>query len=205
MDGSSPATDARPAARSGICSVASGLVAAVTDAALSLESPRWAELGQAYGTAEDVPQLLVALSCIGREDHRAEVWFALWRTLYRPGEVYSASYAAVPHLLEIASGFGLRERAEALHLITRIEATRRSPQSQSIPNDLVEAYATAVDSLPDVVAAMAHEPWPADVAQICAAALLAGKRHADISRAVLGLGSAVTCPACGTEVEPPRG
>ena len=205
MDGSATAADARPAAGRGIRSVASGLVTAVTEAALSLESPRWAELGQAYGTAEDVPRLLVALSCIGREDHRAEVWFALWRTLYRPDEVYSASYAAVPHLLEIAAGFALRERAEALHLVTRIEAARRSSTSQSIPHDLVEAYARAVDSLPEVVAAMAHEPWPAEVAQICAAALLAGKRHADLSRAVLGLGTAVTCPTCGTEVEPPRG
>ena len=63
------------------------MVAAVNHGRLSLDSPRWAELTQAYGTAEDVPRLLEALACIGREEARAEVWFALWRTLHRPGEV----------------------------------------------------------------------------------------------------------------------
>jgi hypothetical protein len=178
----------------------------VTHGALNLDSPRWAALTQAYGTAEDVPRLLVALGCIGREDARAEVWFALWRTLHRPGEVYTASYAAVPHLLEIGAGFGLRERAEAVHLITRIEASRREPASPSIPLDLVEGYATTVDNLPEFVAAMADEPWPAEVAQIFAAAILVGKRHPELARGVLELGRALTCPTCGSDyvAPPPR-
>lgn len=182
------------------------MVAAVTNAALSLDSPRWAELTQSYGTAEDVPRLLVALSCIGREDQRAEVWFALWRTLYRPGEVYTGSYAAVPHLLEISAGFGIRERAEAVHLITRIEASRREPASPSIPLDLVEGYATTVDSLPAFVAAMADDPWSTEVAQIFAAAMLVGKRHPELARGVLELGRALTCPTCGSDyvAPPPR-
>ena len=169
------------------------------DGALSLDSPRWAELAQAYGTAEDVPRLLEALACIGREDARAEVWFALWRTLHRAGEAYTASYAAVPHLLAIGGTFGLRERAEAAHLVTRIEASRRAPGSAAIPGDLVEAYAAAVDSLPAFVGAVAGESWPAEVAQIFAAALLVGKRQADLARGVLELGRALTCPTCGSD------
>jgi len=171
----------------------------VTDGALSLDSPRWAELGQAYGTAEDVPRLLEALACIGREDARAEVWFALWRTLHRGGEVFTASYAAVPHLLAIGATFGLRERAEAAHLVTRIEANRRAPGSASMPSDLIEAYAMAVDSLPAFVAAVAGEPWPTEVAQVFAAALLVGKRQSDLARGVLELGRALTCPTCGSD------
>jgi hypothetical protein len=173
--------------------------AAVTNGALDLDSARWAELTQAYGSAEDVPRLLEALACIGREDARAEVWFALWRTLHRPGEAFTASYAAAPHLLAIATMLGLRERAEAAHLITRIEASRRGPASASVPNDLLAAYAEAVDSLPGFVAASAGEPWPTDVAQIFAAAMLAGKRQPDLARGVLELGRALTCPTCGTE------
>jgi hypothetical protein len=171
----------------------------VIDGALSLDSPRWAELTQAYGTAEDVPRLLEALACIGREDARAEVWFALWRTLHRPGEAFTASYAAAPHLLAIASVLGLRERAEAAHLLTRIEASRRAPPSASMPSDLLASYATAVDSLPAFVAASAREPWPTDIAQIFAAALLAGKRQPELARGVLELARTLTCPTCGTD------
>ena len=172
---------------------------AVIDGALELDSPRWAELTQAYGSAEDVPRLLEALACIGREDARAEVWFALWRLLHRPGEVFSASYAAAPHLLAIAGTLGMRERAEAAHLLTRIEVSRRAPASSSMPDDLVAAYASAVDSLPAFVAACAGEPWPSDVAQIFAAALLAGRRQPELARGVLELGRALTCPTCGSE------
>ena len=182
------------------------MVAAVNHGRLSLDSPRWAELTQAYGTAEDVPRLLEALACIGREEARAEVWFALWRTLHRPGEAFSASYAAGPHLLAISAAFGLRERAQAAHLLTRIEASRREAASASMPDDLVEAYAAAVDSLPAFVTAAAEEPWPADVAQIFAAAMLVGKRLPELARGVLELGRALTCPACGSEyvAAPPR-
>jgi hypothetical protein len=173
--------------------------AAVMDGALSLDSERWAELTQAYGTAEDVPRLLEALACIGREDARAEVWFALWRTLHRPGEAYTASYAAVPHLLAIGGVLGLRERAEAAHLVTRIEASRRAPGSPSVPLDLVEAYAQSVDGLPAYVAAVAGETWPPEVAQIFAAAMLVGKRQPDLAQSVLDLGRALTCPTCGSD------
>lgn len=171
----------------------------MTDDALELDSPRWAELAQAYGTAEDVPRLLEALACIGREDARAEVWFALWRTLHRPGVAFSASYAAAPHLLGIAGALGLRERAEAAHLVTRVEVSRRGPASASMPNDLLPAYAAAVESLPAFVAACAGEPWPSDVAQIFAAAVLAGKRQPELACGLLELGRALTCPTCGAE------
>lgn len=167
--------------------------------ALDLDSQRWAELTQAYGSAEDVPRLLEALACIGREDARAEVWFALWRTLHRPGEAFTASYAAAPHLLAVAGTMGLRERAEAAHLLTRIEASRCEPASAAMPDDLLVAYAGAVDSLPGFVAACAGEPWPSDVAQIFAAALLVGKRQPELARGVLELARTLTCPTCGTE------
>ena len=177
----------------------------MTDGMLSLDSPHWAELRQAYGTAEDVPRLLEALACIGREEARAEVWFALWRTLHRPGETFTASYAAAPHLLAIGATFGVRERAEAVHLLTRIEASRREPASAPVPNDLAEAYALSVDSLPEFVAAVAGEPWPAEVAQIFAAAMLVGKRQPELARGVLELGRAFTCPTCGSDfVAAPR-
>lgn len=166
---------------------------------LSLDSTRWAELTQAYGTAEDVPRLLEALACIGSESAREEVWFALWRTLYRPDAVYTASYAAVPHVLTICARFSLRERANGVHLVTRIEVARRLPDSAAMPEDLVLDYAAAVDALPEYVAAGCGESWPADLAQIFAAALLVGKRQPELARGLLELGRTLTCPTCGTE------
>jgi hypothetical protein len=166
---------------------------------LSLDSTRWQQLTQAYGSAEDVPRLLEGLACIGSERAREEVWFALWRTLYRPDKVFSASYAAVPHLLDISGAFTLRERAQGVHLVTRIEVARREPASAAVPDDLIAAYANAVERMPEFVAASMAESWPADIAQLFAAAMLVGKRQPDLARGLLELGRALTCPACGTE------
>ena len=171
----------------------------MTQGMLSLESPRWASLTQSYGTAEDVPRLLEALACIGSTEARAEVWFALWRTLHRPQETFTASYAAVPHLLAIGRALSSRECAEAVHLVTRIEVSRREPTSAAMPGDLVAAYAAAVDGLPELVSAMRSEPWTAEMAQIFAAALLAGMRQPELARGVLDIGHALACPACGAE------
>ena len=68
-----------------------------------------------------------------------------------------------------------------------------------MPPDLVAAYAAAVECLPAFVNAVSAEHWPADVAQIFAAATLAGKRQPELARSVLELGRALTCPTCGSD------
>ena len=155
---------------------------------LSLESARWGDLRQAYGSAEDVPRLVAALSAVPDEAARAEVWFALWRLLWRPDAVFDAAYAAVPHLLALSEGLSFPERVQAIHLALRVELLRRSPAAPPIPADLVAPYGAAIDALPRTVLHCSDEPWTPEVAQIFAAALLAGKRHADLAAEVLALG-----------------
>lgn len=155
---------------------------------LALSSPRWEALRQAYGGASDVPRLLEALPTLADEESRAEIWFALWRMLYRPAVVPDAAYAAVPHLLVIGDAFPLHERVQAFHLVARIEIARRAPESARMPDDLVVAYANAMDDLPRRVADAAREPWTEEEARICAAALLAGKRQPEVARTLLEAG-----------------
>lgn len=155
---------------------------------LSLASSRWGSLQQAYGGAEDVPRLIAALSEVPEAEARAEVWFALWRMLWRPDAVYDAAFAAVPHLLAIAEVLTFPERVQAIHLALRVELLRRGPTAPPMPAELVAAYGAAIDGLPGVVFRCSEEPWPAEVAQILAAALLVGKRHAPLAAEVLALG-----------------
>jgi hypothetical protein len=164
---------------------------------IPLGSARWAELTQAYGSAEDVPRLLGALTEIDDEESRAEIWFALSRMLYRADAVYSAAYAAAPHLLSVVEGRELSERVQALELVTRIEIARRESASAPMPPDLLVSYADAVERLPQIVTEAATEPWSAEVAQLCAAALLVGKRQPALARAVLAIGEPAESPLAG--------
>jgi hypothetical protein len=66
---------------------------------LSLDSDRWAELQHAYGSAADIPALLVELRRLPGSGGEAEPWFTIWSALAHQGDVYSASFAAVPHVI----------------------------------------------------------------------------------------------------------
>ena len=58
----------------------------------------WRSLRHAYGDADDVPGFLRQLS----PDPSHKAWGELWSRLCHQGTVYSASFAALPHLLQWA-------------------------------------------------------------------------------------------------------
>ena len=158
---------------------------------LALDSPRWRELAQAHGTAEDIPRLLEVLQALATTEDarvRAELWYGVWATLCPDGRLYDAAYAAVPHLLAMTRDLDAGERGAAVHMAAEVETLRHVAGAPSIPDDLVPAYAVAIESLPSIVAELAGVPWDAATAQIMAAALLAGKRQPALARAVLALG-----------------
>jgi hypothetical protein len=70
---------------------------------IALTEDAWKPLKHAYGTAENIPALLLTLvhypQCRRPDD---EPWSSLWDSLYHQGDTYNASIAAVPHILMIA-------------------------------------------------------------------------------------------------------
>ena len=68
---------------------------------LPLDSARWAELNHAYGKAANVPQLLRQLESFPTSEDESEPWFSIWSALAHQGDVYSASFAAVPHVVRV--------------------------------------------------------------------------------------------------------
>ena len=87
---------------------------------LPLDSPRWNELKQAYGTAEDIPVLIQTLAAEPGPDH----WNELWGYLCHQGSVYSATYAAFPHLVEIARSRPAGGRLDLIHFLGFVAAHR---------------------------------------------------------------------------------
>lgn len=80
----------------------------------------WADLRHAYGAAGDVPALLTVLS----PDASAPVWEELWSRLCHQGTVYTASFAALPLLLESAARWQATDRAMVLSLAGAILASK---------------------------------------------------------------------------------
>lgn len=100
---------------------------------IDLRSGRWFQLRQAYGAATGVPDLLQQLAA-GDEEAVDD----LYSTICHQGTVYTASYAAVPHLAKIASTTrGADRRAEILALLGAIVA---STDRAEMPADLQADY-----------------------------------------------------------------
>jgi hypothetical protein len=89
----------------------------------------WASLGDAYGSAVHLPELLARAAQSGPGD---AVWDELWSRLCHQGTVYSASYAAFPVLAEMS----LREEGaaglEAMHLAAAIIASSNGPEEADV-------------------------------------------------------------------------
>jgi hypothetical protein len=80
-----------------------------------LEAVDWAALGQAYGSAEDVPAWLRALRS---PDPEVRQWgHEDWNIVHRQGTRYSATAPAVPFLVELATAPDTHDRAWLVNLL----------------------------------------------------------------------------------------
>ena len=113
---------------------------------LSLSDAKWSELRHAYGAAGDVPELLALAATDPRPGHHREsAWFDLWSALCHQGDAYSASLAALPHLIALASESLARHSYEPLLLAASIEQARLEGRSPPVPADLASDYNTAIE------------------------------------------------------------
>lgn len=103
----------------------------------------WSTLSHAYGSAGDVPFWLSKLT----PDPTEEAWGELWSRLCHQGWVYSASFAALPALRDLARDWSPVDRIPALALAGGIVAGHdRSPELEQ----LHRAHAAGIAQLRDL-------------------------------------------------------
>ena len=125
---------------------------------LSLDSPRWNSLQYAYGVASDIPELLRQLDSLPDSEADSEPCFSLWSGLAHQGDVYSASFAAVPHVIQALSAAPTKAHFTYFQFPAWVEICR-SNKDVAIPSDPLPAYSEALAKLPSLVAAAAEREW----------------------------------------------
>ena len=153
---------------------------------LSLDSARWTELQHAYGPASDTPELLRKLKTSPDSEGQREPWFSLWSSLAHQGDVYPASFAAVPHIVHALSSAPDSAPATYFHFPTWVEICRKN-NGVAIPEDLVGPYFAALSQLPSLVAAASARPWDTEFTACALAAVAAAKGNAKVAEAILEL------------------
>ena len=156
---------------------------------LSLDDPEWADLTHAYGSASDIPDLLRLLAAKPgpKSDYRAEPWFTLWSSLCHQGDVYTASYAAVPHVVQIAIDTHGPVAFDFFQLPAAIEVARATGRGPPMPASLGTDYQQAIKRLPDCVSIHRGEEWDRDLTISAIAALAVGKGQLVLAEAIMNL------------------
>ena len=149
---------------------------------LSLESLRWAELQHGYGSATDIPALIEKLVGLPSASDRSEPWFSIWSALAHQGDVYSASFAAVPHVIRILETSPLKAGAVYFQFPAWVEICRKK-KGVKVPEDLAPAYFEALSKLPALVAAASDREWDAEFLQCALSAIAASKGQAAVAEA----------------------
>lgn len=157
----------------------------------------WASLRDAYGDAALVPDLLRRLST----DDRDPVWDELWSRICHQGTVYSASFAALPHLLAWSRSIAPAKRTMVLVLSAAIVNSRDISSG-------MESRAAAVqstrDAFHDLAVETMTEPGVAEVDFIYLMQAVLSFRGVQTWGAVLGQLSsgefAGVCLQCGADL-----
>lgn len=158
---------------------------------ISLDSSEWHRLKHAYGAASNIPQLLrhLADNPSPTKNYRDEPWFSLWSALCHQGSVYDASFAAVPHIVEVgiaASGpidFGF------FQLPASIELGRHRQPTLDLPPHLKTPYLAALHRLHECAFKHAGDDWDGGMAQVIAMGLAAAKGQIRLAEAIGELNS----------------
>lgn len=155
---------------------------------LALNNDAWSELTHAQGKACDIPDRLRQLADFPPSDgSRDEPYASLWRSLLHRHCVYTASYAAVPHMVEMMGDAPGRVHASVLELVTRIEIARAKGNGPPLEDALAAMYEAAMARLPEVLALMARHPWDEPLTRIASAALAAARGQITLAEAILEL------------------
>jgi len=155
---------------------------------LSLQSNHWSELRHAYGNAADIPELLSRLRELPKSEGEAEPWFTLWSALAHQGDAYSASFAAVPHVIAALATAPTDADASFFQFPAWVEVCRAKNQVE-IPAELQAPYFEALARLPGLVAQASTRPWEAGFLACALCAIAAAKGQHEIAEAVLEMSS----------------
>jgi hypothetical protein len=153
---------------------------------LDLDNPAWSTLEHAYGSAADIPALLRRLAEKPDIDEGGDPWYTLWSALAHQGDVYPASFAALPHIVHILSQHP-EKAGSAYFLFPAWVEICRQKNAVPVPEVLREGYFSALKALPGLVLAQPDDEWDENTLRSALSAVAAAKGYGSIAEAILEL------------------
>ncbi|MDJ0340512.1 HEAT repeat domain-containing protein [Streptomyces sp. H10-C2] len=103
----------------------------------------WAAMGHAYGSAEEVPELLRGLASADAGE-RETALDAMYGAVHHQGDVYDSTLACIPFLFELAADPAVRDRGRIVVLLTSIGGGDEVAE-EFLDEIVIEAGSTIMD------------------------------------------------------------
>jgi hypothetical protein len=174
------------------------LLEAIKSLSLPLDSPQWAELSHAFGSAAETPTDLKALA--QNEGGQEKTWSELWTTLCHQGTVYTASFAAVPHLVEMALNTPKEDRLQLIVLVAMIERGRLVHNGAFLPKVSETVYFASLALLGEIILDCLQTIWNESEYKALFMSLATIRGEVDLGWAIDFLDKQIQCPICETEL-----
>jgi hypothetical protein len=154
---------------------------------LELNDSHWDVLKDAHGAAVKIPALIQQLydDSSPKNSYKEEPWFTLWSSLCHQGTIYTASYATVPHLIEIALQKEKNIDFNFFLLPVSIEIARRTHNGPDLPEELKDDYLRAIQKLPQCVKNQINNEWDEPTTKAVIAALALAKGGSKLAEKIL--------------------
>ena len=149
-------------------------------------SIRWDELEHAYGKASDIPPLLEQLksypSC---ESYDEEPFYTLWSSLCHQGDIYSASYSAVPAIISLIEDAPNKVNYNYFLLPVCIEIARLKGNGPELSKDIETSYINAIQTMANLTGKI--EAIDETMASVLAATTAVRHGYAELAETILEL------------------
>jgi hypothetical protein len=165
---------------------------------LSLDDPRWRELQHRGGTIPETPDVPKELAWLLEHPEDQQRFNELWPDLCSEGTTWSAGYAAVPHVVEIARRLPPPLRTEHLLFVGFAAICERPDYGEGFQiNEYLEpAYREALTQALPLLTDTLGCPHDEITTRYLLAALSALKGFRRLGAIIENLDASLTCPKC---------
>jgi hypothetical protein len=131
-----------------------------------------------------------------QKSYTDEPWYSLWSALCHQGDVYTATYAAIPHIIAIAELDSGPRRLDLLSLAVACEAFRHKNGAPNIPPDLEFEYRISLERLRDLVLEPLQNYLTVDQLRVLLAGIALSRGYARLGSVILSLDESFQCLNC---------
>lgn len=153
---------------------------------ISLDDKIWKDLTSGYKILYDVSPVLKRLEITNDPSTEDEIWKELWEELHHQGDIGTASYLTIPHLIRIAKA-KRKIDFNIFGLFSTIEIQRHVEGNPEIPSEFRNDYLNSFKEIVELAQLIENDNWDNTLTSCVLSAIAVSKGQIKLGKILLDL------------------